>query len=200
MKLRYSSSSPYVRKVSIVAIETGLDDRIEHNKTDAWDSATDLGLENPLGKVPALVTDGGEVLYDSQLICEYLDGLHDGRKLFPPAGGERWRALRLMTLADGTTEAARLRRVEFRRPDSEPSEWWLERQAAVFERGLDALEADCDAPGIEPSIGHVAQACLLGWLDFRFPEIAWREGHPRLIAWYESFSERPSMVRTTPSD
>lgn len=200
MKLRYSPTSPYVRKVSIVAIETGLDDRIERVRTDPWADDTDLGDDNPLGKIPALTTDGGEVLFDSQLICEYLDSLHDGRKLFPLAGGARWRALRLMVLADGTTEAARLQKVELRRPEADRSEWWMERQMTFTRRGLDALEngvADFDD---DLTIGHVALGCLLGWLDLRFPGTDWRPARPRLADWYGEFAQRPSMLRTAPVD
>jgi glutathione S-transferase len=200
MKLRFSPTSPYVRKVCVVAIETGLDARIERVETDPWDPETDLGDDNPLGKVPALTTDGGEVLYDSQLISEYLDSLHDGAKLFPAAGGARWRALRLLVLADGTTEAARLRLVQSRRPAEERSAWWMERQAMITERGLDALEAGVDDLGDDLTIGHIAQGCLLGWLDFRFADADWRPSRPRLAAWYGHFSRRPSMGATVPSE
>ena len=200
MKLRYSPTSPYVRKVSVVAIETGLDDRIERIRTDPWAEDTDLGDDNPLGKVPALITDGGEVLFDSGLICEYLDSLHDGRTLFPAAGGARWRALRLMALADGTTEAARLRLVQLRRPEEERSPWWMERQAMITERGLDALEDGAADLDDDLTIGHVALGCLLGWLDLRFPDADWRHARPRLATWYADFSQRPSMRQTVPVD
>ena len=100
MKLRYSPASPHVRKVAVVAHETGLIDRLEIVPTNVWASDTDIGRDNPLGKVPALTTDGGEVLFDSPVICEYLDSLHDGAKLYPPSGGARWTALRRLKVED----------------------------------------------------------------------------------------------------
>src|SRR5262245_2649194 len=114
MKLFYSSASPFVRKVMVVAMETGLDKKMETVSTTAnpVQVNAELSASNPLQKVPALVTDGGEVLFDSSVICEYLDSLHDGRKLFPPAGGARWRALALMALSDGIADAGIIRRYE----------------------------------------------------------------------------------------
>src|SRR3990167_1033017 len=109
MKLRYSPTSPYVRKVSVTLIETGLDKNIERVATSVWDPKTDIGKDNPLGKIPTLITDDGAVLYDSPVICEYLDGLHKGPKLFPASGEARWRALRLQALGDGMTDAGILR-------------------------------------------------------------------------------------------
>ena len=134
MKLRYSSASPYVRKVTVLAIETGLDGRIEWVPTDVWDPSTDLPGDNPLGKVPTLITDGGEALYDSPVICEFLDTLHDGLKLFPPPGGARWTALRRQALADGVLDAGIARRLEALRPEKERSASWSAKQAAVVDR------------------------------------------------------------------
>ncbi|MEK7820711.1 MAG: glutathione S-transferase N-terminal domain-containing protein, partial [Pseudomonadota bacterium] len=118
MKLRFSPTSPYVRKVCVVALETGLFARLDLAPTNVWAADTDIGRDNPLGKVPALATDGGEVLFDSPVICEYLDSLHDGAKLFPAAGGARWTALRRQALADGILDASVLRFLENRRKDS----------------------------------------------------------------------------------
>ena len=138
MKLRYASASPYVRKVIVLAIETGLDGRIERVPTDVRDPSTDLPGDNPLGKVPTLITDGGEALYDSPVICEFLDTLHDGLKLFPSPGGARWTALRRQALADGILDAGVARRLEALRPEKERSASWSARQATVVDRGLDA--------------------------------------------------------------
>ena len=200
MKLRYSPTSPYVRKVTVTAIETGLDGRIERVPTTPGDAGTDLPADNPLGKVPALITDGGEALFDSLVICEYLDSLHEGARLFPPAGGARWAALRLMALADGTLDAAVARLLEKRRPESERSPSWMERQTRVVERSLDALEDGVAALGEAITIGHIAQGCLLGFLDFRVAEEDWRPGRPGLAAWFETFARRPSMTATLPAD
>ncbi|MSO84864.1 MAG: glutathione S-transferase [Rhodospirillales bacterium] len=200
MKLRYSPTSPYVRKVTVVAHETGLIDRIEIVPTNVWAADTDIGRDNPLGKVPALATDGGEVLFDSPVICEYLDSLHTGAKLFPPAGGARWTALRRQALADGILDAGILRRLESTRHEPERSAAWIERQRAAVERGLNALEDEASALGAGVTIGHIAISCALGWLEFRFAADNWRARRPALAAWYATFASRPSMQKTAPKD
>jgi glutathione S-transferase len=200
MKLRYSPTSPYVRKVTVVAHETGLIGRIELVPTNVWASDTDIGRDNPLGKVPALTTDGGEVLYDSPVICEYLDSLHDGAKLYPPSGGARGTALRRQALADGMLDAGVLRRLESMRKEPERSASWIERQRMAVARAMDALEEQASALGAGVTIGHVAIACALGWFDFRFPADDWRLNRPALAAWYAAFAERPSMKKTVPKD
>jgi len=135
MKLRFSPTSPYVRKVRIVALEAGID--LELIPTAPWAPDTDLPKDNPLGKVPALLTDGGEAIYDSPVICEYLDSQHSGRKLIPAAGGERWRQLCLQALADGILDAAVSARIELAmRPEDKRWPQWVERQNAAVLRGL----------------------------------------------------------------
>ena len=200
MKLRYSPTSPYVRKVMVTALETGVEGRIERITTNVWDPATDIAIDNPLGKVPALITDGGEILYDSPVICEYLDSLHDGAKLFPSGGGSRWTALRRQALADGILDAAVGRLLEGKRPDGERSNGWIDRLIASVSRSLDALEDEADALGDGVSIGHVTIGCALGYLDFRFAGDAWRTGRPALADWYDGFAERRSMIETVPKD
>ncbi len=200
MKLRYSPTSPYVRKVTVVAHETGLIDRIELVPTNVWANDTDIGRDNPLGKVPALTTDGGEVLFDSPVICEYLDSLHDGAKLYPPSGGARWTALRRQALADGVLDAGILRRLESMRREPERSSAWIERQRTAVERALDSLEEEASSLGQAITIGHVAIGCALGWFDLRFPADNWRHRRPALAAWSAAFAERPSMKKTVPKD
>lgn len=200
MKLRYSPTSPYVRKVTVVAHETGLFGRLIIVPTNVWANDTDIGRDNPLGKVPALVTDGGEVLYDSPVICEYLDSLHDRAKVFPPTGGARWTALRRQALADGILDAGILRRLELARKEPERSSTWIERQRQAVERGLDTLEEGAADLGAGVTIGHIAIGCALGWLDFRFAAENWRQHRPALAAWYAKFAERPSMKSTVPKD
>ena len=151
MKLRYSPTSPYVRKVTVTALETGLHDRIERLPTDIREPRADFLADNPLGKVPTLITDDGLPLFDSRVICEYLDSLHDGHKLFPVDVPARWRTLRLMALADGILDAAVLRRMETLRPEKEQSAAWIERQKAKVTRGLDMLERE--VPRFHPA-GH----------------------------------------------
>jgi glutathione S-transferase len=197
MKLRYSSTSPFVRKCFATAIEVGVNDRLERIVTDPWDPATDVSADNPVGKIPALVTDDGDTLYDSPVICEYIDSLGTETRLFPPAGRSRWIALRRMALADGLLDATILRRRERMRPSGEQSPSWIERQSRVIDRTLDAMEreaADYDAI----DIGLLTTGIALGYLDFRAPEKAWRQGRPVLAAWYATFQDRPSMAATAP--
>ena len=200
MKLRYSPTSPYVRKVMVTALETGVEGRIERIPTNVWDPASDITADNPLGKVPALITDGGEILFDSPVICEFLDSLHDGVKLFPPSGGARWTALRRQALGDGIMDAAVGRLLEGKRPDGERSEAWAARLSTAIGRSLDVLEDKADALGGAVTIGQITIACALGYLDFRFPDDAWRTDRPALADWYEEIAERRSIVETMPAD
>ncbi len=200
MKLRYNPASPYVRKVTVTLIETGLEDRVERIPTNPHDPETDIATVNPLGKVPTLITDDGEVLVDSPVICEYLDSLHDGAKLFPAPGAPRWRALRLLALGDGMTDAGVLRRTESRRPEAFRYDKWVDRQNTVIGRAMDALEGELERLDGPLTIGHIAVACSIGWLDFRFPDLDWRAERPGLAEWFEAFSERPSMTATVPKE
>lgn len=200
MKLRYSPTSPYVRKVSAVAIETGLEARIERVVTDIRAPSADFHRDNPLGKVPTLITEGGETLYDSPVICEYLDSLHDGLPLFPPPGGPRWTALRRQALGDGIADAGVLVRMEALRPEAERSPSWIARQTEKVTRGLDALEEEALSFGGACTIGHIAVGCALGFLDFRLPELDWRLGRIELARWAEGFFARPSMAATVPRE
>lgn len=196
MKLRYSATSPYVRKVTMTIIACGLEDKVERVATNAWDADTDLPADNPLGKVPALTADDGTVLFDSPVICEYLDSLHDGAKLFPAAGPARWAALRLQALGDGLNDAAVARRLEVMRPDGERSQKWIDRQATAMTRTLDVLEAEADAFSQSLDIGALAVMSALGYLDLRFVEDDWRAGRPKLAAWFADVSQLPCYQAT----
>lgn len=200
MKLRFSPASPYVRKVSVTLIETGLQDRVENIPTNVHDPESDIAGDNPLGKIPTLILDDGGVLYDSPVICEYLDGLHDGDKLFPASGEERWRALRLQALGDGMTDAGIARLLESRRPGKFQYDKWTERQTTVIFRAMDAFEAGLDELEAGFGIGQISVGCSLGWLDFRMPDLNWRGDRPGLADWFEAVSERPSMTRTAPKE
>ena len=136
--------------------------------------------------------------YDSAVICEFLDTQHDGLKLFPPPGGARWTALRRQGLADGVLDAGIARRLEALRPEKERSASWSAKQAAVVDRGLDALEEEAVGLDGPLTIGQIAIGCALGWLQFRFPDDHWRDGRPALAGWYEVFSARRSMRETEP--
>ncbi len=200
MKLRFSPTSPYVRKVTVMAHETGLAGQLDLVATNVWDSATDIGADNPLGKVPALILDDATVLFDSPVICEYLDGLHDGAKLFPPAGPERWAALRLQALADGALDASILRLLEGKRAAALQSVAWIGRQKAAVGRVLDTLEREVEALDGPLTIGVIAVGCLLGYLDFRFGDDNWRQGRAGLATWYEVYAVGESMAATVPKD
>ncbi len=201
MKLRHSTTSPYVRKVTVTALELGLDDRIERIPTNTMDPSSEHAADNPLGKVPALITDEGERLYDSPVICEYLDSLHDGVPLFPPAGAARWRALRLQALADGILDAAILKMLEVRRrPEALRWEGWIKLQGGKIARALDQLEREVEALAGPLTIAQIAAGCALGYLDFRFPDEDWRAARPALAAWYQGFAQRPSMQQTEPRE
>jgi glutathione S-transferase len=195
MKLRYSTTSPFVRKVRVVAIETGLIDKIELVKTNPVEA--DLAQHNPLNKVPAMVLDDGSPLYDSRVICEYLDA-QTGGKFFPPVGPARWTALRRQALADGMSEAAVLRMTENRRPENLRSADWDKKQKLKVTQSLGALEADHLGPQLD--IGTLTVAIALDYLDFRFKAEDWRVGRPKLAAWHKVFSERASLKKTLPHD
>ncbi len=198
MKLFYSPASPYVRKVRVVAIEKGLADRIELLTTAPRDPATGLHERNPGARVPTLELDDGTILFDSPVICEYLDSLGGSPALFPPAGPARWTALVQQALGDGIMDYAVPLRHETMRTDSEQSAEFMGRARAAIHRSLDHLEqavgsfADWD-------IGTIAIACALGYLDFRFGDDPWREGHPKLATWFEAVGQRPSMAETRPA-
>lgn len=197
MKLFSSGASPYARKVAVAAHEAGLIDRIEIVGV----TVTPVGVNaqvaaaNPLTKVPTLVLDDGTALYDSRVIVEYLDHLSGGRLV--PAGDDRWRVLRDQATADGLMDAALLARYE-RALRPEPLRWaeWDAGQVGKVERALDLLEAEFRPAQDAPQIGDIAVACALSYLDFRFAELGWRTGRPKLAAFAEAFAARPSMTAT----
>lgn len=197
MKLHYSPTSPYVRKVLACAIARGIDGEIERVRTNPHQSPPSLLADNPLSKVPCLVTDDGLALFDSPVICEYLDSVGDGPPMFPP-GAARWRALKLQALGDGILDAAVGRRGEQGKPREAARDAWMERQKTAVERAVALLESE--PPHRVPDIGSIAVACALGYLDFRFAAEPWRERHPNLAAWYEEFSAHPALARTAPDD
>src|SRR3546814_9590922 len=165
MKLRFSPTSPYVRKVLTTAHEDGIADRIEKVPTDVWGPKSDLGRDNPLGKVPALILDDGTVLFDSPVICEYLDTEHGGGRLLPKSGPERWKTLRLQALGDGILDAAVATMLEGKREAQQRSAHWLGRYRAAIVRALDDIEARADDQIGPPTLGQIAVGCALGYLD-----------------------------------
>lgn len=198
MKLYFAAASPFVRKVRVVAHEHGLAGRIELLPValSPVESNAVLAASNPLMKVPSLVTDDGQMLYDSPVIAEYLDALGQGRKLFPAAGSARWTALRQQALADGALDALILCRYETTRPEDRRWTGWTDAQMRKARQGIAAAEREELSGPL--TIGHVAVACMLGYLDFRFPDDRWRSRHPKLAAWYADAEQRPSMQETQP--
>lgn len=198
MKLRYSPTSPFVRKVTVTLHETGQMDNVELVTTDVWNPASDIAVDNPVGKVPALVADDDTAYVESSMICEYIDSLHGGAKLCPASGPDRWRVLRLQALADGVIGAAVDRIIETRRPADKQWDGMHERRASAIARTLDLLESEANKLGNEANGATIAIGCALGYLDFRFDADNWRDGRPGLAAWYEKFASRPSMQTTVP--
>lgn len=201
MRLHTNAASPFGRKVKVLAHETGLMDRIEPlNQALTPVSPNEaVTAANPLGKIPCLVTDEGEAVYDSRVICELLDSLHGGRRMFPAEGPARWRALTFQALGDGIMDAAVGTRYEtFLRPEALRWPDWIAGQKLKVSRALDRLEAEAGRLGDEPDIGLITLGCALGYLDFRYADQPWRPGRPALEAWFARFDARPSMQATRP--
>ncbi|HUN44883.1 MAG TPA: glutathione S-transferase family protein, partial [Stellaceae bacterium] len=187
-----------VRKVLAFAQEAGLGERIELVRTDVWALDTDIHRDNPLGKIPALITGDGTFI-GSLLCCEYLDSLHGGRPLIPTAPSARWPVLQLHALGDGIMEAAVARVVEaVRRPKEFVYQGNLDRQEAKLRHALDAIEGPAAALGGRVDIATITLACALAYLDFRLPQIDWRRGRPMATRWHADFAARPSMMATEP--
>ena len=196
MKLAFSAASPYVRKVMACAIARGIDGQIEKLALRTSDAAL-AGL-NPLAKVPTLIADDGMALYDSPVICEYLDSVGTAAKLFPPAGPARWTAIVLAALGDGIMDAAQPRRREVALPQDDGRRDYIATQQAKVARALDVLEAQAASLGALKTYGEITVGCALGYLDFRFPHEPWRPGHPQLEAWYARVAALPPLVQTVP--
>ena len=198
MKIYYSPTSPYVRKVLVVAQELGLFDRIEKLPSAAHPVNRDRGIvaHTPLGQVPTFFTDEGLMLTDSRVICEYLDSLAGGG-LFPAAGPARWRALTDQAIGDGALAAALLARYEAAvRPSEKQWSDWLDGQVDKIVETLALIEKNAASYGDRFDIGTITLGCLLSYLDLRFPALSWRNGRPDAAAWFARFDERPSMAAT----
>lgn len=197
MKLIYSAASPYARKARMAVIETGLEGTVETEEINPWADPDGYRDVNPVGKVPALVRDDGPALYQSNIICEYLDD-RGTSKIFP-AGPARWTALRQLAAADGILDASVLCRMEgMFHEGGTASQKLIDRQELSVRRALDQLEdeaGDLDGP---VTIGQIAVGCALAYRDFRFSEHDWRGDRPKLAAWFEAFAKSPSMDKTRP--
>lgn len=201
MKLCYSPTSPYVRKVHMTAIIKGLESEVEIVPSPTGDPDSPLWQDNPLGKVPALTTREGLVLCDSPLICEYLDSLCEKPVLIPKQGDKRWRSLNQEALADGLLDAAVARVMEKRlRP---PKLQWAglhRNQYLKVARTLAVLEKEAESGMLFETldIGGIAVACALGYLDFRFDDEDWRKDCPALAAWFAKIAKHPAFVKSAP--
>ncbi|HUD33987.1 MAG TPA: glutathione S-transferase N-terminal domain-containing protein [Variovorax sp.] len=203
MKLIGSAASPYVRKVRVVLGEKRLD--YQFVVEDVWSDATTIAKSNPLGKVPCLVMEGGEAMFDSRVIVEYLDTLSPVGKLIPQSGRERAEVKTWEALADGVMDAGVLWRLEGTwagRAEGERSQAWMDRQRGKVEAGIAAMAKGLgEKPfciGIHLTLSDIAVGCALGWIGFRFPEIDWRTTHPNLKRLYDKLSLRPSFADTQP--
>jgi glutathione S-transferase len=187
----------------VFAHEVGLAGRIETVRTVVamTQANRDLMRINPVGKIPTLITDDGMVLFDSTVICEYLDSLHGRAKLFPQQAERRWQALRWHALGDNMLDNLVLWRTETLRPTPRQSAETLASYEIKTRNCLSYLDNEAAALGAASlSIGHVAIGVALGYIDFRFPDLGWRDGNEKIAAWYEMFSQRPSMQNTLPVD
>lgn len=199
MLLHHSPTSPFVRKVMLVLHETGLAQRVPIASVDGWSEPGHLTADNPLSMVPTLVLDDGSALYDSPVICEYLDRLHDGPRMIPDEHDARFRVLREQALADGLIDSAILVMMEtIKRPPELQWEWWLDLKRRAILRALGYFESQVDERPGRVDLGTLSLAAALGYLDLRGGVGEWRDAHPALAAWFADFSERPSMRATEP--
>ena len=201
MTLYHSPASPFVRKVLVLLHETGQTERVALHSVQLTPvtPSTDVLHDNPAGKIPALRLADGTVLHDSRVILDYLDSQHVGEPLIP-TGGARWRRLTLASLADAILDAAVLLRYEtFLRPEDKRWDQWQAAQQEKIERALAYFESECLAElASRFDIAAIGLACALGYLDFRQPQLGWRERSPGLAAWYADVGQRPSMQATQP--
>lgn len=204
MKLLGSNTSPYVRKVRVVMVEKKLD--YVFVPEDVWAAQTTIAETNPLGKVPCLIMEGGEALFDSRVIVEYLDTLSPVGKLIPSVGRERAEIKTWEALADGLLDAAILARLEASwdgRTKAQRSQAWIDRQLGKIHASLKAMGKGLGekpfCAGIHLSLADIAVGCALGYLDFRFPQIDWRTDYPNLQKLYDKLALRSSFAETQPA-
>jgi len=197
MKLFYSKTSPYSRKVRLVIHEKGLTQAVTCVACNPFENTPDLEANNPLGKVPTLILEDGTPLYDSPVICEYLDTLTTDR-LLPASGMARWTVLRWQALCDGILDAAYNIVMERRRPVQAQSADWITQWETQIRRSLDVVNGSLDTLPGRVSLAQLSLAASLGYLDFRLSDLGWRHECPELTAWYEGFSRHDAMQNTQP--
>jgi len=197
MRLYYSQTSPYARKIRMVITEKSLENKIEQTLCNPFDDPEQLRIGNPLGKVPTLILEDETALYDSRVIADYLDAQSPHPALIPPSGPKRWEVLRQQALGDGIIDAAVALVMETRRPDTQQSTHWKTRWQSAIDRALLAMEPDSAGFDETLDLGQISFGCALGYLDFRLPSIDWRASAPNTANWYAGFAKRPSMKATT---
>ena len=208
MKLYWTPASPFVRKVMVTAIELGVAPQIEVVPTfwpHEWGTRTitfeaEFIAANPIGRIPALVTNEGIAIAESNWICDYFQSLVEGPRLIPEAGRERWQCIRLIGIADGALEAMIARRAELLRPPAEQSADFVIKQRERIARCLDTLEREFDWLEGTFTLAQIGAAVACGYMEFRYREDQWRTCRPRLAAWYDVFAKRPSMLETIPAE
>jgi len=198
MKLFVSPTSPYARKVRVLLHEKGLRDRVEETMVNPHQDPAELLARNPLGKIPVLALDDGSALYDSPVICEYLDAIDGEPSLIPRDGDARWAVLRAQALADGILDLAVATVMERARPESGRSQAGLERWRDKIERAAGGIGEAVSCLRGELDLGRIALAVALSYLDFRMPELEWRTQRPELIDWHANLAARVSMEATAP--
>jgi glutathione S-transferase len=198
MKLFYSPNSPFARKARVIIREKRALGHVSEVVQQPLEDPAALREVNPLGQVPVLVLDDGSSLFDSPVICEYLDATLPGQRFLAADGAERWAALRHQALADGIMGAAVSTVFERLRKDAQPSPWWVARWRRAIDQSVEILEHGVDTLAAGQSFGGICVACALAYLDFRHPDIHWRENAPRLAAWSASVFEHQSFQDTMP--
>lgn len=199
MKLYSSPTSPFVRKVRILIREKGAAHLVAEEVVSAMADPASLHAANPLGKVPALAFDDGTTLFDSPVICEYLDTVLEGPSLLPASGAARWQVQRLHAIGDGIAEAAVSLTFEKARPEAERSENWMGRWRRAITRSLDLLEKEAASLAGAPTLGSIAIESAIAYLDFRHGDLNWREGRPALDAFMKNASGRAAFKETAPA-
>ncbi|WP_208626338.1 glutathione S-transferase N-terminal domain-containing protein [Paraburkholderia susongensis] len=195
MKLLFSPASPFARKVCIVIREKGLASHIDEVVTYPFENGENLLSLNPLAKVPTLDTEEGS-LFDSPVLCEYIDSLVVEPRLIPAEFSQRIQVMRMQSLADGVMDAAVASVLELQRTDANPSVYWLTRREAAIRRTIRVF-AESRLPN-DIRLDGIAIACALAYLDFRMPKISWREEHSMLSSWFSAYSNRQSFADTAP--
>jgi len=198
MRLYCSANSPYARKARIVALELGINDQLDLIDTNPRDGSTGFWDKNPLSKIPALELEDGRVIYDSPVICEYLNERFGGGRLLTAAGRDPWDARVLVALADGTMDAAMLVRLELTRPENERSPTDMAKQMAITARGFDRLQDLLADQDDAVDLGTITAGCCIAWVMFRHASTDWLGPRPGLARWYERFAARDAMRRTAP--